>query len=158
MLSLESLRWRELHQSYGTAEDVPRLMAALGALTHEAERAEVWFALWRMLWRPDAVFDAAYAAVPHLLALTVSSTLGERVQAIHLAVRVELLRRAPAAPPMPADLLGAYASAIDALPAAVHGCAHHAWGTETAQIMAAALLVGKRQADLAAAVLALEGH
>ena len=157
MLSLVSPRWRELHQSYGTAEDVPRLLAALGSLTHEAERAEVWFALWRILWRPDAVYDAAYAALPHLLALTASSTLGERVQAIHLAVRVELLRRGPAAPPMPADLLGGYASAIDALPGAVHGCAHDVWSTETAQIMAAALLVGKRQADLAAAVLALEG-
>lgn len=157
MLSLESPRWRELHQSYGTAEDVPRLIAALSALPHEAERAELWFALWRMLWRPDAVFDAAYAAVPHLLTLTTASTLGERVQAIHLAVRVELLRRGPSGPPMPADLLEAYAGALDALPAAVHDCAPEDWSAETAQIMAAALLAGKRHADLAAAVLALEG-
>ena len=41
-------------------------------------RAEVWFALWRLLWRPDAVYDAAYAAVPHVLAIAQGREFGER--------------------------------------------------------------------------------
>ena len=155
MLSLDSPRWATLHQAYGTAEDIPRLVAALSSVPEEAARAEVWFALWRMLWRPDALFDSAYAAVPHLLAISEGLTFPERVQAIHLATRVELLRRAPSAPPMPDELVCAYGAAIDALPSAVLHCADAPWTPEVAQIFAAALLAGKRHADLAAEVLAL---
>ena len=155
MLSLESARWGDLRQAYGSAEDVPRLVAALSAVPDEAARAEVWFALWRLLWRPDAVFDAAYAAVPHLLALSEGLSFPERVQAIHLALRVELLRRSPAAPPIPADLVAPYGAAIDALPRTVLHCSDEPWTPEVAQIFAAALLAGKRHADLAAEVLAL---
>lgn len=155
MLSLESARWGGLRQAYGPADDIPRLVGALRTVPEPEARAEVWFALWRMLWRPDAVFDAAYAAVPHLLAISATLTFGERVQAIHLALRVELLRRGPTAPPMPADLVGAYGAAIDALPREVLHCSAEPWTAEVAQIFAAALLVGKRHADLAAEVLAL---
>jgi hypothetical protein len=155
MLSLESPRWRTLTQAYGSAEDIPRLIGALSSVPEEGARAEVWFALWRMLWRPDAVFDAAYAAVPHLLPIVETYGLGERVQAIHLALRVELLRRGPTAPTIPADLIAPYAAAIDSLPLAVLHCSDLAWSPEVAQIFAAALLVGKRQPDLAAEVLSL---
>jgi hypothetical protein len=155
VLSLDSPRWAALHQAYGSAEDIPRLVAALAEVPEEAARAEVWFALWRMLWRPDAVFDAAYAAVPHLLALSEALTFPERVQAIHLAMRVELLRRGPSAPPMPADLLAPYGAAIDALPRSVLHCADEPWSAEVAQIFAAAVLAGKRHADLAAELMAM---
>lgn len=155
MLALDSPRWETLAQAYGGAEDVPRLVAALSSVPQEEARAEVWFALWRMLWRPDAVFDAAYAAVPHLLAIAEALTLGERVQAIHLATRVELLRRGPTAPPMPPDLVAPYAAAIESLPLAVLHCTDEPWSAEMAQIFAAALLAGKRHAALAAEVLAL---
>lgn len=155
MLSLASPRWAELHQAWGTAEDVPRLIAALAEVEEPEARAEVWFALWRMLWRADAVFDAAYAAVPHLLAMSRHRPLPERVQGIHLALRVELLRRGPTAPPIPADVLASYAAAIDGLPRAVFACSEEPWSAEVAQILAAALLAGKRQASLAAEVLAL---
>ena len=152
-LSLDSPRWADLQQAYGAAADVPRLIAALAEVDDERGRAELWFALWRMLWRPDAVFDAAYAAVPHLLVLTAPLSLGERVQAIHLALRVELLRRGPTAPPMPSDLVAAYGAAIDSLPAAVQNCSADPWTAEVAQILAAALLVGKRHAALAGELL-----
>ena len=155
MLNLDSQRWTELHQAYGAGEDIPRLIAVLTEVPEPEARAEVWFALWRMLWRPDAVFDAAYAAVPHLLAIAEALTFGERVQAIHLAMRVELLRRGPTAPPMPHDLVAPYAAAIDGLPGAVFRCSEEPWTAEVAQIFAAALLVGKRQPDLAAEVLAM---
>ena len=154
-LALDSPRWSSLRQAYGAADDVPRLIAALAEVDDAAGRAELWFALWRMLWRSDAVFDAAYAAVPHLLALTAPLPLAERVQAMHLALRVELLRRGPTAPPMPADLVAAYGTAIESLPAAVHGCTAEPWSADVAQVLAAALLVGKRQAGLAGEVLGM---
>lgn len=152
-LALDSPRWAGLAQAYGPAHDVPRVIAALAEVDDAQGRAELWFALWRMLWRSDAVFDAAYAAVPHLVAGSAPRPLGERIQAIHLALRVELARRGPTAPPMPADLVVAYGSTIESLPDAVHACRGEPWTAEVAQILAAALLVGKRQAGLADALL-----
>jgi hypothetical protein len=78
MLSLESERWGTLAQGYGSAEDVPKLLHALAATDDDGARAELWFALWRMLCRPDAVFTAAYAAAPHLLAAASGRSLEER--------------------------------------------------------------------------------
>ena len=153
MLSLDSPRWADLRQAYGGAEDVPRLITALSTVDELAPRAELWFALWRMLCHASEVFDAAYAAVPHLLLLSDEHPLGERVQALHLATRVELLRRVPTSPPMPPDLVIAYGESIESLPARVAQCATAPWDIEMAQLLAAALLVGKRQPALARAVL-----
>jgi hypothetical protein len=77
------------------------------------------------------------------------------VQAIHFAMRVELLRRGPTAPAMPPDLVAPYAAAIESLPLAVLHCADQPWSPEIAQLLAAALLVGKRHPALAAELLAL---
>ena len=70
MLALVSARWKDLAQAHGNAEDIPRLLEAL-ALTGEAHaREELWFGLWATLCPDGRVFDAAYGAVPHLLAIT----------------------------------------------------------------------------------------
>jgi hypothetical protein len=155
MLSLTSPRWAELEQGYGTAEDVPRLLHVLATTDDTSARAEVWFALWRMLCRPDAVFTAAYAAAPHLLDTAAGFALEERVEAIHLVARIEVMRRTPGAPTIPADLLADYAEAVERLPALVAGAIGEPWTAETGQILAAALLIGKRQGELGAAVLEL---
>ena len=153
MLSLTSPRWGTLTQAYGDASDVPRLLEALAELADEEARSEVWFALWRMLSRPEQAYDAAYAAVPHLLRLTAHAPLPERAQALHLAARTELARRLPASAAMPSDLVEPYAAAIEALPARVAASAGEPWTEETARICAAALLVGKRQPELARSLL-----
>lgn len=154
MLNLDSARWAELTQAYGSAEDVPRVIAALSEQHEPAARAELWFALWRMLLRDDAVYDAAYATAPYLLALAADRALAERAEAAQLLTRIELLRRSPASPPMPSDLVAPYASAVEeGLPRLVASCADEPWDAQVAQILAAALLVGKRQAPLANAVL-----
>jgi len=157
MLSLDSPRWAELTQSYGSGEDVPRLLDALATIDDADARAEVWFALWRMLCRRDAVYDAAYAAAPHLIGVAKDFELLERVEAIHFVARIELMRRTPGAPSVPADLLAAYAEAVEALPALVAGALDEPWSADVAQILAAAMLIGKRQGELGGAVLALNG-
>jgi hypothetical protein len=152
-LSLDSTRWGELRQRYGGAEDVPRLLAALPSIDDPSARAELWFALWRMLCQPDAVFTAAYAAVPHLLAIAEPYPLRERSEGIQLVCRIELLRRAPGAPPIPGDLIEAYAAAIERMPAIVAASVGEPWDADVAQILAAALLIGKRQGEVGAKVL-----
>ncbi|MBC7671606.1 MAG: hypothetical protein H7247_04225, partial [Polaromonas sp.] len=73
MLALDSPRWQELAQAHGSAEDIPRLLEALQGLatTEDARvRAELWYGVWATLCPDGRLYDAAYAAVPHLLAMT----------------------------------------------------------------------------------------
>ena len=155
MLSLESPRWASLTQSYGTAEDVPRLLEALACIGSTEARAEVWFALWRTLHRPQEVYTASYAAVPHLLAIGLSLSARECAEAVHLVTRIEVSRCESASASMPGDLLAAYAEAVDSLPEVVASMHSEPWTTEVAQIFAAAILAGKRQPELARGVLEL---
>lgn len=155
MLSLESPRWASLTQSYGTAEDVPRLLEALACIGSTEARAEVWFALWRTLHRPQEAYSASYAAVPHLLTIGRALSTRECVEAVHLVTRIEVSRRDPASASMPDDLLAAYGEAVDSLPAIVASMHVEPWTADMAQILAAALLAGKRQPELARDVLEL---
>lgn len=154
-LSLDSPRWGELHQAYGTAEDVPRLLEALACIGREEARTEVWFALWRTLHRDGEVYTGSYAAVPHLLSIGATFGLRERAEAAHLVTRIESSRRAPGSAAMPGELVAAYAAAVDSLPQFVAAVAGEPWPPDVAQVFAAALLVGKRQPELARGVLAL---
>lgn len=153
MLALDSPRWAELDQAYGSAEDLPALIEALGDVDHAADRAAVWFALWRMLSRPDAVFTSTYAAVPHLIARASELPMGERAEALHLAAHAECIRQQEGAPRIPADLVEPYAAAIERMPDIVAASVGASWDRETAQVLAAALLVGHRQPELAARLL-----
>jgi hypothetical protein len=154
-LSLDSPRWGQLAQSYGSAEDVPRLLEALACIGSEDARAEVWFALWRTLHRPSEVYSASYAAVPHLLSISRALGLRERAEAIHLVTRIEVSRRDQRSDAMPPDLVEAYAAAVESLPAIVAELSAVPWPAEIAQIFSAALLVGKRHPELARGVLEL---
>jgi hypothetical protein len=153
VLSLDSPRWAELTQAYGTGEDVPRLLDALATLADERARAEVWFALWRTLHRPGEAFGASYAAAPHLVAMVASFPPHERVEAVHLVTRIETVRRRAGSAPMPDDLVASYAGAVERLPEIVAGAVGEAWSPDVARIYAAALLAGSRQSELAALLL-----
>jgi hypothetical protein len=152
-LSLDSPRWAELTQAYGTAEDVPRLLEALACIGREEARAEVWFALWRTLHRPEEAFTASFAAVPHLLEIGRTFALRERAEAIHLVARIEIARSAGRSAPVPADVVEGYAAAVDGLASHADASVGEPWPADVAQILSAALLVGKRQPELARALL-----
>jgi hypothetical protein len=161
MLSLDSPRWAELLQAYGTAEDVPRLIAALWDLADERERAELWFALWGLLCQDERVHTAAYAAAPHLVELLLRDggerfPLRERAQGAQLVACIEAYRHHDGAPPIPADLVADYAAAVERLPALVWASVHEPWDADVARVMAGALLVAKRQPRLGIAVMRLE--
>jgi hypothetical protein len=155
MLSLESTRWEQLTQAYGSAEDVPRLLEALACIGSESAREEVWFALWRTLYRQGEVFSASYAAVPHLLQISGAFGLRERAQGVHLITRIEVARRELASAAMPDDVVADYANAVDCLPDFIAASTGESWPADVAQIFSAAMLAGKRQPDLARGVLEL---
>jgi hypothetical protein len=66
---------------------------------------------------------------------------------------IELNRHVACAPGIPHDLVEGYAIAIESLPRRVAGLMDQPWDSATAQILSAALLVGKRQPGLARAML-----
>lgn len=154
-LSLDSPRWAELAQAYGTAEDVPRLLEALACIGREEARAEVWFALWRTLHRPGEAYTASYAAVPHLIEIGRTFGLRERAEALHLVARIEISRCEGRSAPVPPDVVEGYATAVDSLASYVSASTGEPWPADVAQIFAAALLVGKRQPELARGLLEL---
>ena len=153
MLELDSARWSELAQAHGSAEDIPRLLEALQTLDGAAQRAELWLGVWATLCPDGHLYAAAYAAVPHLLAITIGQGPAERVAAMHVAAEVEILRHEPGAPGIPSDLVPSYALAIESLPSRVAALASEPWDGATAQVMAAALLAGKHQPALARVIL-----
>jgi hypothetical protein len=155
MLDLGSARWRELSQAHGTAEDIPRLLEALATLQGEEVRAQLWLGVWATLCPDDRVYSAAYAAAPHLLSIARSFGFDEIVAAAHVIAQVESNRHLPGAPPIPEDLVMAYAGVVESLPALVAECAVMRWDALTAQILSAALLAGKRQPGLARTILGL---
>lgn len=155
MLDLDSPHWTELAQAHGPADDIPRLIAALGAHEGTQAREELWFGVWATLCPDRRVQTAAYAAVPHVLAITDGMALRERAAALHFAAEVESARHDETAPRIPDYLVPAYAAAVERLPAIVAELARQPWDPAVAQIMAGALLAGKRQPALARAVLTI---
>jgi hypothetical protein len=155
MLDLKSARWRELRQTFGTAEDIPTLLEALASIDEIGDRAELWYGLWATLCPDGKVFSAAYAVTPHLIAIATPRGAGERVAAIHLITEIEVARHVAGAPVIPEDLVLAYATTLESLPAVVAELSSEPWDEPTARIIAAGLLAGKRQPALAKALLAL---
>ncbi len=155
MLQLDSPHWSDLLQAHGTAEDIPRLIEALAAVDGETERSELWFGVWSTLCPGDSIYSAAFAAAPHLLAIGANRGGQDLVAALHVIAQIETLRHLTGAPSIPDDLVLAYATAVESMPGLVASSVNVPWDTLTAQILAGALLAGKRQPALARAILSL---
>src|SRR5689334_22771197 len=67
MLKLDSRKWATLSHAYGSASDIPQLIAQLRAASPEAWDAINQELMAAILHQGD-VYTATYAAVPHLLA------------------------------------------------------------------------------------------
>ena len=120
MLALESDRWATLSHAYGAAHDIPDLLRQLDdAPPGEDWQAEPYFTLWSALYHQDDIYDASYAAVPHLVAQCQVAPMKTQWTVAHLATRIELARQRRWGPEIPNDLQAAYRDAIQRLP---HAC------------------------------------
>lgn len=155
MLELGSLRWRELSQAYGTAEDIPRLLEALEG-ADEGERRELWFGLWSTLCQQGDVYSASYAALPHLVRLAGGWGAERAAEALHLAGAIEVGRMTPGSPVVPEDLAGAYGRAMDEVPRVVAARVAEPWSADTTQVMSAVLAIAKGHVRFGGAALMLE--
>ena len=76
MLSLESPEWKILSHAYGTAEDIPPMLAELEHYPpHVQNDDEPWGTLWGSLCHQSDIYSASFAAVPHILRIAAASVL-----------------------------------------------------------------------------------
>lgn len=156
ILSLESPRWRELTQAYGTAEDIPALIAHLPP-AGDAERDELWFGLWSTLCHQGDAYSGSYAALPHLVAYAAPPRPpAECARALHLVGAIEISRIAGRGPALPDDLATAYRDALAAVPSIVAAQVGSAWDADTTQILASVLAIAKGHPRFGNAALNLE--
>lgn len=112
MLSLESPRWAKLSHAYGSAGDVPAMLAELRL--EAASDAEPWRTLWSALAHQGDVYSASFAAVPHVVQLLASAPERADSTFFGFPAWVEICRHSTGAP-VPEDLSSAYFEALAVL-------------------------------------------
>lgn len=115
MLELDSPRWYELSHAYGQANDIPSALEALKSLPESAGESEPWFGIWSALAHQGDVYDASYAAVPHVVAALQQDPVQAGFDFFQFPAWVEICR-VRSGPPIPDDLTGPYFEALAKLP------------------------------------------
>ena len=114
MLPFDDPQWSTLTHAYGTAADIPLLLAKAGKDTRpDHEPGSTWFQLWSALCHQGDTYTASYAAMPHLVALAPSHLKQKRYDALLLAACIELARLEGRGPTIPPQLTPSYTEAID---------------------------------------------
>ena len=154
MLSLESPRWSELKHAYGSADDIPALLAQLRQLPSSENDSEPWFTLWSALAHQGDVYSASFAAVPHIVDALASAPMKVDHSYFQFPAWVEICR-AKNQTEIPQDLQAAYAGALAQLPSLVAAASAKPWESGFLACALAAIAVAKGQPAMAEAALEL---
>lgn len=119
MLSLDSPRWKELRQAYGTAEAVPELLRAMekedaqqvAMTTSGGGSKSVWGDIWSSLCHQYSVYTATYAAVPHMVSVAENGSLALRLDVLVFCGTVQAFGKLEGGP-VPADLMADYEASL----------------------------------------------
>jgi hypothetical protein len=151
VLSLESSRWSQLEQAFGDASDIPALLVQLAGVPGSSGESEPWFSLWSALAHQGDVYDASFAAVPHVVQALATSPLKAEAVYFQFPAWVEVCRRKNEVE-IPEDLAPAYFEALSQLPALVAAASAREWDAEFLQCALSAIAAAKGQAEVAEAV------
>ena len=154
MLSLESPRWSELKHAYGSAGDIPALLAQLRQLPSSENDSEPWFTLWSGLAHQGDVYSASFAAVPHIVDALASAPMKADHSYFQFPAWVEICR-AKNQTEIPQDLRASYAEALARLPSLVAAASDKSWEPGFLACALAAMAVAKGQPAMAEAALEL---
>lgn len=154
MLSLESNRWSELQHAYGDASNIPALLSQLINLPSSNGDAEPWFSLWSALAHQGDVYDASFAAVPHVIHAAASNPLKADAVYFQFPAWVEICRKKNGLE-LPRELSQAYLDALSRLPSLVAQAAAREWDADFLQCALAAISAAKGQTVIAEAALEL---
>jgi len=152
VLSLQSNAWSELQHAYGSAADIPELLARLRALPKSKGEAEPWLTLWGALAHQGDVFSASFAAVPHVIAALATSPSEADESFFQFPAWVEICR-AKNQVEIPTDLKTAYFEALARLPSLVAQASTRPWEAGFLACALSAIAAAKGQHEIAEAVL-----
>ncbi len=159
MIELDSTEWSGLVHAYGNAADIPELLKQLSAYPDPSSYSdEPFFSLWSALCHQGDTNSAAYASVPHILALAKAEPQRIGYQFILLPVSIELARLKGRGPEVPPGLEFAYFEAIASMPAIISNMNKGQLDQTMALICASAIAVLGGHPVLAEAILELEGE
>lgn len=150
MLALESNRWSELHHAYGGASDIPALLSQLNTLPESSGEAEPWFSLWSALAHQGDVFDASFAAVPHVVSAAAINPAQAASVYFQFPAWVEICRKKQGME-VPSELAVAYFDALARLPSLVAASTRE-WDAEFLQCALSAIAAAKGHPLVAEAV------
>jgi hypothetical protein len=154
VLSLESPRWSELKHAYGSAGDIPALLAQLASQPSSKNNSEPWFTLWSALAHQGDVYSASFAAVPHVVDALASAPTNADHSYFQFPAWVEICRTKNQTE-IPQDLQAAYAKALARLPSLVAAASDKPWEPDFLACTLAAIAVAKGQPAMAEAALEL---
>jgi hypothetical protein len=152
MLALDSPRWNTLWHARGEGGDIPGLLRQLEAqrsTSFSQTEIELWDMLWDRLEHQMTVYDASYAAVPHLVRIASLSSHAPGYDFFLLPAIVEVHRRLGYGEPLPDDLAESYRHAIQQLPQLASQFVDVPWDEALTRSIATALAVAKGHVLLA---------
>jgi hypothetical protein len=144
VLILESNRWFELRHAYGAATDIPALLYQLTTLPNSQGEAEPWFSLWSALAHQGDVFDASFAAVPHVVHAAESNPLKADSVYFQFPAWIEICRQKQKLE-VPDELAAAYFDALARLPSLVAAASAREWDPDFLQCALSAIAAAKGQ-------------
>jgi len=154
MLPLDSDKWGELRDAYGTAQKIPELLRQLADFPVDDGQSDPWTSLWSALAHQGDVYPASFAAVPHVVEALAVDPQSATASYFQFPAWVEICREKTKAE-VPAELAPAYAAALAKLPALVGSAARRNWSEGTLQSALAAIAVSQGQFSTAEAILEL---
>lgn len=111
VVPLDSPRWKTLGHAYGAAGDVPDLIRAIEAEKMPNYRdGGAWFEVYSSLYHQYSTYSATYAALPHIVRIIDTGTLGQRIAVMCLVGEIQVHGHAEET--IPSDLIPEFESAI----------------------------------------------
>ncbi len=118
MLELDGAEWTNLRHAYGSAEDIPALLSELEVGFGESRESEVWDSLWSALAHQGDVYDASFAAVPHVVRILAKEPSAATFHYFQFPAWIEICRSKQGIG-LSEQLAPAYRAALDRIPGLV---------------------------------------
>ena len=116
MLELTEQVWEKYNHAYGVASDIPVLLKHLSEYPrHENSKCEPYFSLWSSLCHQGAVYQASYAAVPHIVGFLQAAPADVALDYYLLPVCIEVARKKGRGPVIKTELESDYHNSFSSL-------------------------------------------
>ncbi len=154
MLNLDNPQWRLLNHAYGLATDTPSLLLQLSQAPHSPMNSEPWASLWSSLAHQGDVYEATFAALPHIVKIALKNISTIDGSYFQFVAWIEICRVAKHVI-IPDDLEKPYFDALSQVPSLVAMCSKRDWSADFMQSALSAIAASKGQILLAEAILEL---